>query len=100
MSGLSFGERNQVYIQQDDGTSRKVTVYDHVNVIEHHYINSVNGYERTHKGIASADNPTNGRPDAVTARVAKILRIEFSIDVESEDGIEVVDMSADNVTEA
>lgn len=100
MAGLEHGERNQVRIEQDDGSHREVTVYDHVTISEEHYVNSVNGYETFHAPISAGDSPGRPRPEAVTKRISELLWVEFGIDVETMDGIEIVDMESENVHEA
>jgi hypothetical protein len=56
----------------------------------------VNGYETFEADISKGDMGGGPAPDAVTKRVADMLWHEFSIDVEDH-GIEVVDMSEDDV---
>lgn len=90
-AGLEHGERATV---MRDG--EEIEVFDHVSVSQHHYVNSVNGYETFEPDIAMGDMGRGPEPEAVTKRVADLLWHEFSIEVEKE-GIEVVDMSDSDI---
>lgn len=108
MSGLPRGERSEVRIKEDADTDwedvteddyREVEVFDHVSVVQEHYVNSVNGYETFTGKIARGDDSHGTPPQAVTERVARLLWSEFSIDLDADqyDHIEVVDIESDEV---
>lgn len=97
--GLPRGERAEVTIVDEEaGTNEEVTVYDHVTVVEEHYVNSVNGYE-TFNRVKKGDDSHGSPPEAVTERVARLLWHEFNIDLDKSeyDNIRVVDTNAENV---
>lgn len=106
MSGLPRGERSEVRVKQDseldweDATEEDyetLEVFDHVTVIQQHYVNSVNGYETFTGKIAGGDDPHLDEPEAVTERVANLLWHEFGIDGLPSMGIRVVDIESDDV---
>jgi len=106
MSGLPRGERAEVYIKDDsdldwaDATEadyETVEVFDHVTVVQEHYVNSVNGHESFHGKIERGDGSHLEPPEAVTERVAEYLWHEFSIDGLPSMGIRVVDIESDDV---
>lgn len=109
--GLEHGERGIVYIKHDkdqdweDTTEEdydEVKVFDHVTVVQSHYVNSVNGHETHTQKIAGGDSFDLPEPDAITQRVAEWIQGEFSVsasELERRD-IQVVDMSRDDVCEA
>lgn len=99
MAGLERGERNQVRIQNEDGEVEELTVYDHVTIMQQHYINPVNGYETFHGRVSAGDGPAQGEPDAVTKRVADLMWTEFGMDIANNDRIRVIDIGAENVEE-
>jgi len=79
---------------EHDGEEKEV--YNHVSVSQHHYVNSVNGYESFGASIAKGDMGDGPAPDAVTKRVARLLSDAFAVDIE-EQGIEVIDLDAEDV---
>lgn len=76
----------------------EIEVFNHVSVLQEHYVNSVNSYDTFHGPIKAGDGGI-GVPDAVTTRVATMLYDEFSIDLENSDeyDIDVIDPSAEEV---
>jgi len=107
--GIQHGERCTVVRKTNDevpwedatfaGDCEELEVFDHVTVSQQHYVNSVNGHETFTGRIAGGDDYALPEPEAVTKRVAEVLVAEFGInDLESR-GIQVVDMSAENVRE-
>lgn len=73
----------------------EIEVFNHVTVTEQHYVNSVNGYE-SFAGPIDAGDGSIGSPEAVTERVATLVRDEFGIDVEDH-GIDVIDVESAEV---
>lgn len=106
MSGLPNRERAEVRIKDDseldwdDATEQDyetIEVFDHVTVVEEHYVNSVNGHESFTGKISGGDAAHLDTPDAVTARVADYLWHEFHIDKLPLMDIRVVDIESDDV---
>ena len=85
--------RDRYTVIRDD---EEIEVFNHVSVSQHHYVNSVNGYETFEPDIAMGDMGKGPAPDYVTERVADLLWSEFTIDVEDH-GIEVIDLASDEV---
>ncbi|MFC6975847.1 hypothetical protein ACFQL1_16045 [Halomicroarcula sp. GCM10025709] len=90
--GLQHGERATVRVDGDE-----LEVFDHVSISTHHYVNSVYGYETFEADIAAGDMGHGPEPEAVTARVARLLQSTWHIDVWNDHDIEVVDMDRDDV---
>lgn len=86
--------RDVVVVENADG--EQVEVFNHVSVVERHYVNAVNGYE-TFDPIVSKGDGMSEKPDAVTPRVARLLYDEFGADVDELE-IEVIDPEDEEVT--
>ena len=89
----SLTGRDRITVERD---GKEIDVFNHVSVSTHHYVNSVNGYETFEPDVVKGDMGRGPQPDAVTPRVAKILRDEFHADVDDL-GIEVIDPDSDEV---
>lgn len=85
--------RDRITVERD---GEELEVFNNVSVTTYHYVNSVNGHERLDHRIAKGDMGDGPPPEAVTARVARILQDEWWIDPEI-DGIEVIDVTDDDV---
>lgn len=87
--------RDQLTVVVD---GEEVEVWNSVSVSTHHFVNSVNGYETFEPSIAMGDMGVGPAPEAVTERVADLLRSEWHIDVEDlDDDIRVIDPDDEEV---
>jgi hypothetical protein len=97
MSGLDGRDRATVDVSYDRDPSvvHEKTVFDSVTVTQLHNIQPTGNYETQYE--IHAGDELGRQPEAVTERVAEQLWTEFSIAVEDEDGIEIVDMDDEDV---
>lgn len=84
--------QDRITVERD---GEEIEVFNHVSVINRHYINSVNGHESFAPIITSGDS--DERVDVVTERVADYLWHEWGIEAEKQ-GIEVIDPEDEEVT--
>lgn len=84
--------RDRIPVVKD---GEEIDVFNHVSVSTHHYINSINGYESFEPDVAKGDMGRGPQPEAVTPRVASLLR-DLGVDAESL-GIEVIDPNSGGV---
>lgn len=88
-----FTGRDRITVEKD---GEEIDVFNHVSVENHHYVNSVNGYETFEPRIYDGDNPTQP-PEVITERVADLLWAEWGIEAEDH-GIDVIDPSDEDAT--
>lgn len=86
--------RDRILVEKD---GEEIEIFNHVSVSTHHYVNSINGYETFEPTISKGDMGDGPKPEAVTPRVAEMLRHEFHAEVEDL-GIDVIDPESEEVT--
>ena len=90
---MDFTGRDRILVEKD---GEEIDVFNHASVSTHHYVNSVNGYETFEPKVAKGDMGDGPKPEAVTPRLANVLRDEFHVDLEDQ-GIDVIDPESEEV---
>ncbi|QLG47868.1 hypothetical protein [Natrinema halophilum] len=85
--------RDRITVEKD---GEEVEVFNHASVSTHHYANSINGYDTFEPTVSKGDLGSGPKPEAVTPRLANVLRDEFHADVEDM-GIDVIDPESEEV---
>lgn len=85
--------RDRITVEKD---GERIDVFNHASISQHHYVNSVNGYETFEPSIAKGDMGDGPKPEAVTPRLATLLYDEFRVEVEQQ-GIDVIDPESEEV---